>query len=296
MFWRSLAATVLAILAALPLQAAAYPTQVVRQSGRVDALAWGQQAWVTVVSSRMLLGGDRLRTGEKSSARCRLWEGTVLVVGARTELSIEQLAVAASGRQGKVQARVERGSVWARLASGGGSSVRVTTPNAVLAARGTEWVTEYAPAGEAPAEDSLLGTRPGETRAAILESSVQVEAQASGQKALAPQGSTVLITPEGDIQLNAFPFPRLPLLPPDDSPGVERSTLTDGTGDAGGSNAELLNPHGPGSGGSPSGGSEGSGPDTGSSAPPDSTPPADITPPSPAPVSPPPDYPGGPSP
>jgi len=205
-----------------------------RQQGQVEIRREGSTTWTPVIASRYLSPGDSGQTLAGARARVRLQFGDItLALGPSTRFRVAEL-----NRQfGRVQVNLDWGALRAAFGSpqaASPDSYQVITPNAVLAAQGTEWTTHFVtlPSDEGPPlglealPEGWPETPPGHTRAAIHANHVRVRALATGAERVVPPGSTVDIDPDGVVTLNPtdFPYPAQTTT----GPRIERGTTGQG--------------------------------------------------------------------
>ncbi len=96
--------------------------------------------WLGLSTGSKVMQGDRLRTKDNSRLEAKLKDGSVLRLGSRSELRLDQVSVR-SRKQKKISARLFVGRVWAKVTSlfGSSSKFEVSTENAVAGVRGTRF-------------------------------------------------------------------------------------------------------------------------------------------------------------
>lgn len=94
-----------------------------------------ESAWLQAASDQGLLAGDDLRTGPLGSMALLFADHTQIRVHRNSRLTIKAIAAAATG--GSVF-RLNQGGAWARSIRDD-SGVRIETPSATAAIRGTDW-------------------------------------------------------------------------------------------------------------------------------------------------------------
>ncbi|MGE0491693.1 MAG: FecR domain-containing protein [Vulcanimicrobiota bacterium] len=159
--------------------------------------------------------GDQVKTNKTGIAQAQIGGGAsgamVAYIGPATEVEVGELLERADR-----QLQLRQGRVRAYRKYRDQPGFRITTPNASLTARGTEWLAQHSPRpeGVASADPVLgelsthdLGCQPGETRVAILHGSV---ADAQGNSVAA--GHTLVVGEDGTSQRDpdAFHFARRP--------------------------------------------------------------------------------------
>jgi FecR protein len=191
---------------------------VVRDSGKLESLQPGQSSWSPVWRSRVLTNGDLARTKAASRARVLLADQSQFTIGADTVVEMTRFELSPSGRT--VLFRLQVGKIRATVAKALGAESRfeVSTPNGVLAARGTEfYVEQFAPPAVASqlielatagAFDFLAADPPapaaGTTYVRVMSGRVSLQSPL-GNAMIGPGGSALFGTHAG-VQLNA-PYP-----------------------------------------------------------------------------------------
>lgn len=112
---------------------------VVRVKGEVQSQLADQAQWNNIWQSRMLKDGDKTRTLADSRAKIRLSDQTVFTIGENTIVEMSQFKLTKDSRFAAVKLisgklRVQVGKFFT-----GKSEIKVETPSAVLAARGTDF-------------------------------------------------------------------------------------------------------------------------------------------------------------
>ncbi len=234
--WLGALALVLALLggAGPAIAEAGRDAMLTRQRGEVEIRREGSTTWTPVIASRYLSPGDSGQTLAGARARMRLQFGDItLALGPSTRFQVAEL-----NRQfGRARVNLDWGALRAAFGAPRATSpdaYQVITPNAVLAAQGTEWTTHFVtppadgvlPLGVEALPEGWPETPPGHTRAAIHAGHVRVRALATGAEQVLPPGSTVDIGPDGVITLNptGFPYPAEPTT----GPSIERGTTGQG--------------------------------------------------------------------
>ncbi len=183
---------------------------VIRQKGTVENQSQGRGQWHMIWQSRMLRDGDLARTGSDSRANIRLADQSVITLGENTQVEVAQFQVQKQSRAAEI--KLFFGRVRSRVGRFGGrdSKFEVKTPNAVLAARGTDFLVEYM---ASPAQSGEGGS----TKLMVFESSVDVTS--NGTTTTVSEGNSAIIGADGSIVMN----------PPDFQPTSSGSgTGTDG--------------------------------------------------------------------
>lgn len=93
---------------------------------------------------RHLAAGSRISVGADGARELLLPDGTVVQVDAKTALIIERMD--RIQERWETQLRLENGAIRLAVPPGGGSRLRVVTPNGSIGVRGTEFAVSYAEA------------------------------------------------------------------------------------------------------------------------------------------------------
>jgi hypothetical protein len=200
-----------------------------RQQGEVEIRRQGSNTWTPVIASRYLTNGDSGQTGSAARAQVQLqFRNLLLAVGPTTRFTVAEL----NRKAGQASLELGWGALRARLRGKvqASENYQVLTPNAVLAAQGTEWVTHYVtlpqdgtpPQGGDALPEGWPPTPPGHTRVAVHEGTVRVQSVPTGAVQLLQPRSTADIGPEGMIVVNPpdFPYP----VEASAAPAIERGT------------------------------------------------------------------------
>ena len=116
---------------------------VIRVNGDVQSQTAQDPAWHTIWQSQVLKNGDKAKTGSDSRAKIRLADQTVITVGEKTVVQMSEFSMDKDSRKanfklfsGKIRLNV------GKFFSGSNTDIKVETPSAVLAARGTDFYVE----------------------------------------------------------------------------------------------------------------------------------------------------------
>lgn len=115
---------------------------VVRVKGDVDSQRFQKTTWKKIWQSRMLANGDKARTHSDSRANIRLADQSVITIGENTIVEMSQFELTPKSRLVKINLLVGKLRVKVSKFLGKKSKFEVTTPTAVLAARGTDFYCE----------------------------------------------------------------------------------------------------------------------------------------------------------
>jgi hypothetical protein len=157
---RGFGAVLIAILAGLILMAAAGTAlaqartagtaEIRRLAGRVEVLRKGQTQWVPAVVGMKLGEGDDIRAYDAAAAELLTIDGSTLVLSENSRLFVTRLEYDAQNQTrnallhlavGKVRAIVSQAAIT--LVRARQSNFAITTPTAVAAARGTDFVAMF---------------------------------------------------------------------------------------------------------------------------------------------------------
>jgi len=115
---------------------------VARLNGTVESQKAQQDSWNFIWESRMLKDGDKARTSANSRAKICLADQSVLTIGENSLVEMSEFKMTPQSRI--VKLKLEFGKLRSRVEKflGKESRFEVTTPNAVLAARGTDFLVD----------------------------------------------------------------------------------------------------------------------------------------------------------
>ena len=163
--WSSLSVwVVLALLLGQSIALAAVPRTppaagaIVNATGDAEVRLVETPEWLTAEIAQDLLTGDGLRTGSLGTMALLFADRTQIRVQHNSFLTVK--AVAGGPTSGPTVLRLDRGGTWSRAATGG-EEVRIETPSATAAIRGTDW--------------SLTVDDRGTTRLVVLDGEIILE-------------------------------------------------------------------------------------------------------------------------
>ncbi len=142
---KTIAACILILLASCLSAFAALPvnrTDIIKDAEVVSARGEGwvrfitQEDWIAAVAQQELTSGDALRTGSYGKLDILFVDGTQIKVHSRTSLVIKQVKKTESGKGTILGLRA--GEIWSRAKSSP-DALRIETPSATAAIRGTDW-------------------------------------------------------------------------------------------------------------------------------------------------------------
>lgn len=130
----SIAAAILAVLTSALSPVFALDIIISTLKGTVEVQRKNQSAWQKAQTGTILKSGDKIRTGRRSQAHTISQEGHKITIKEKTVLEITKLGPT------EWEFNEEKGRVKLKVAKlGGGQSLRVKTPTALCAVRGTEF-------------------------------------------------------------------------------------------------------------------------------------------------------------
>lgn len=183
---------------------------VTRLAGVVQSQFGGAGKWFEIAVSKRLTNGDRARTLDNSRAKIQLADQSVITLGEKTMVEMSKFQL--SDRSRTVQVKVITGRIRAKVGEfvGQKSEFEVQTPNAVMAAKGTEFWVEYSGGTieSTGAQNSLSGmpflaesnSSGGVTSLAVFSNTVALTA--GGKTIDVHAGNTAMVGPDGVIILN----------------------------------------------------------------------------------------------
>ncbi len=119
--------------------------------GEASRAAQGAPTWLSLAEASRVFQGDRLKTAGDARLEAKLMDGSLLRLGASSELSLDKLSFAQgkTATTKKVTVKLVVGRVWASVSRlfGKDSSFEVATPNAVAGVRGTRFAAAHDAAG-----------------------------------------------------------------------------------------------------------------------------------------------------
>ncbi|MCD4782995.1 MAG: FecR family protein [Candidatus Eremiobacteraeota bacterium] len=173
---------------------------VIAVKGIVQSQFTGSSKWVRIWQSRMLKDGDKARTKADSRAKIRLADNSVVTVGASSEVEVSQFKLKKQSRVVKI--KLFFGKIRNKVGrfTGKESKYEVQTPNAVMAARGTDFYVEYDNDRADESEEEIGGF----TRLMVFSDNVEITA--GGVTRNISAGNSAIIGPSGIIMMNPANF------------------------------------------------------------------------------------------
>ena len=106
--------------------------------------------WTPLKDGAALFEGDAIKTSASTKLEAKLADGSLIRLGANSELSLDKVTFNKTKGVQKFQAKLVVGKVWAAVRSlfGSESSFEVTTENAVAGVRGTRFSAAVGEAGD----------------------------------------------------------------------------------------------------------------------------------------------------
>ena len=110
-------------------------------SGVVEILPSGRKTWQPAAAGRVIVPGDRIRTGESSVVTLSFFDGSTSSLEAKTELAVSQLSSQRDGGSKTIVLHQGMGQTHNRVQRllDPASRFEIETPTAVTAVRGTEY-------------------------------------------------------------------------------------------------------------------------------------------------------------
>lgn len=204
---------------------------VIKVKGTVESQKAGQTGWDSIWSSRMLADGDKAKTLDDSRAKVKLADQSIFLIGSNSLVEMSQFKLTPESRIAKFKLLVGKIRVKAEKFLGGKSDFEITTPNCVLAARGTEFYVE---------QEKISPNPGGDTKMIVFSGSVSVTSKT--EHYVVEAGQTAIINTAGSIFVNpaGFMFPGRAAAPP-----TGDSDLTDPLGSISETRHDLSPPPGP---------------------------------------------------
>ena len=142
------------LLATIPVlaQTRQEPAELKTVVGQVEVLRRGTTIWQPATAGMLLSAGDEIRAAQDSGAELAMTDGSVVMVFARSRLQIRQLTTDAATQErtsffhlavGVIRYIVAKPAVT--LVGTRQNMFSISTPTAVMAARGTDGILSYYP-------------------------------------------------------------------------------------------------------------------------------------------------------
>ncbi len=130
------------------------PALVAQLRGTVERLRGEDASAETLEAGAELLAGDRIRTGEDSSATIQFADGSRVLLQSNTELTLDTMSAFGASGMVDTSMRLHGGRIESDVPheQGSGSRFRIISPSAVAAVRGTSFRIAFE-----PSEDRALG-------------------------------------------------------------------------------------------------------------------------------------------
>lgn len=181
---------------------------VVKIKGDVESQRADESQWNKIWQSRILKDGDKARTQDNSMAKIRLSDQSVVLIGSNTLVEVSEFKLTDNARTAKIKLILGKIRVKVGQFMGDSSKFEVTTPNAALAARGTEF---YVDQEKVAKQDSA-----GATKIIVFDGDILVITKTG--EFLLSAGQTAMVDMQGQFFLNPanFQYPKH-ISPPDQS-------------------------------------------------------------------------------
>lgn len=191
---------------------------VVKVKGDVESQRADESVWNKIWQSRMLKDGDKARTLEDSMAKIKLADQSVLLIGSNSLVEISQFKVTDTARTANIKLILGKIRVSVENFLGGTSTFEIKTPNAILAARGTEFYVEQ--------DKAVKQDTSGATKLVVFDGDVLVTTATASF--LVKEGQTALINTAGNIFINPqnFPYPHHISPPPQSDESLSNPSTT----------------------------------------------------------------------
>jgi hypothetical protein len=181
---------------------------VTRLKGTVESQKPEESGWSSIWQARLLQDGDKARTAQDSRAEIRLADESKVTIGENSTVEINKFQLTPQSRMTQLKLIAGKIRCSVKKFFGKDSRFEVTTPNGVLAARGTEFFVEQFSKTEAVGEEEELWGQynpSGGTGVIVFAGSVSVQT-GGGQAYMLFPGQSAIITPSGGVILNPFNF------------------------------------------------------------------------------------------
>jgi len=173
---------------------------VIRVDGTVQSQKYQQVAWDNIWQSKMLKDGDKARTLNDSRANIRLADNSVITIGENTTVQMTDFKLTPQSRIAKLNLLAGKLRIKVGKFFGKESKFEVTTPTAVLAARGTDFYVEDNTKNE---QASFVSLAPAPSFTVMVFDGI-VNANVGGQSFTVPAGQMMTFT-AGGIMINPLP-------------------------------------------------------------------------------------------
>lgn len=220
---------------------------VIKMAGTVETQKQGQTTWDSIWNSRMMSDGDKAKTLTDSRAKIKLADQSIIVIGSNSLVELSQFKLSPTDRIAKFNLLVGKMRSKVEKFMGGNSSFEVTTPNCVIAARGTEFYVEQQAVamqqGVQGLSNNYVASVPdlgGATKIIAFFGDLLVTSRIESY--VVPEGSTAIIDQKGSIYINPtnFQFPGGPA-----SPNIKDGDLSDPLTSVSEQREQLSPPQGP---------------------------------------------------
>ena len=139
------------LIGTLPVLAASKTwVQVTRKAGLVESKLASSQNWLRIPNNRRLGVDDSVRTNEEGKAHLKLADNSVVALNPSTSIVLREFVLTANQRS--VSIDLEKGQLRTQVSQFNGSNNRyqIKSPNAVMAAQGTDFSVTFINDNSAP--------------------------------------------------------------------------------------------------------------------------------------------------
>jgi len=171
---------------------------VVKVDGTVQSRKENQDKWSTIWQSRMLKNGDYAQTLNKSRANIRFADQTVITVGENSVVEMSQFKMDKTSRTGTIKLITGKiRTTVGKFFAGDKTDIKVETPTAVLAARGTDFFVD-----QPPVQNQLPGAN--NLTVYVFEGGVSYSPNANPSQTFYIPGGSYLTSIGGVINISPF--------------------------------------------------------------------------------------------
>ncbi len=178
-----------------------------RQAGTVESRLKTSSTWLRISNNRRLGTEDSVRTAADGAARLRLADNSIMAMGPNTSVVLKEFTLNSMRRD--VNVNLNNGKVRSQVAKHRGreSRFQITSPNAVMAAQGTDYSVMVDNGGENLTEDDLEKVV---TKVSVFSGRVAVTNKLSGSTIIINAGQTGIVTGKDKPQQDppSFTYPQ----------------------------------------------------------------------------------------
>ena len=162
-----------------------------RQAGTVESRLKTSTTWLRISNNRRLGTEDSVRTAADGAARLRLADNSIMAMGPNTNVVLKEFTLNSMRRD--VNVNLNNGKVRSQVAKHRGreSRFQITSPNAVMAAQGTDYSVIVENGGEDLTPEALNEVV---TKVSVFSGRVAVTNRISGFTIIINAGQTGIVT------------------------------------------------------------------------------------------------------